>query len=184
MDERTLYAMLTNTLWQDFKGFRREEWKTWNKYFDPGSDWLYIIPIVNCFALAWYLLKLLLFIIIYPFTYFAHCRVSSNSYDIEVTTSEFKLTRNKKGKIGLCYWQDWLWNKQLLRSKYSNISRSEGECFIVVKDNKYGLYNGVRKKMVLKCKYEKINHLHDNVYTAMINGVQNKYNSEGDRLLQ
>ncbi len=184
MDNKELFEMLTNTLWQDFKGFRREEWKTWNKYFDLGSDWLYIIPIVNCFAIAWYLLKLLSFMIIYPFMYFAHCRVSSNSYDIEVTTSEFKLTRNKKGKIGLCYWQDWLWNKQLLRSKYSNISRSEGDCFIVIKDNKYGLYNGERKKMVLRCKYEKINHLHDNVYIAKINGVQNKFNSEGDRLLQ
>ena len=39
--------------------------------------------------------------------------------------------------------------------------------------------------MVLKCKYEIIiNHLHDNVCTAKINGVQNKFNSEGDRLLQ
>lgn len=35
---------------------------------------------------------------------------------------------------------------------------------------------------VLKCKYEIINHLHDNVYTAKINGVQNKFNSEGNRL--
>lgn len=38
------------------------------------------------------------------------------------------------------------------------------------------------EKMVLKCKYEIINHLHDNVYTAKINGVQNKFNSEGNRL--
>ena len=96
--------MLNSTLWQDFKGFLRDEI---NK--DKGTVempfiirelfvWLIFLTLSPILILA--MPKYLFAVLLSPFR---RRRITNMAYDIEVTTSKYKLIRSQKGKYGICF---------------------------------------------------------------------------------
>lgn len=184
MDAKNIFNLLNSTLWQDFNGFQRDEIDK-----DKGTVempfiirelfvWLifFILSPILILAMPKYLFAVLL-------SPFRRRRIASMAYDIEVTTSKYKLIRNQKGKYGLCFWENTLENKLLLKSKYDKIMRSEEAVFIIKRNSLFGLYNAKQQKIILDSQYTSITHIHDNIYLAIKNGITKKYNSMGDRIL-
>lgn len=117
---------------------------------------------------------------------FQRRRVSKYTYDIEVTTSDFKLIRNKEGKYGLCLWntKDYFKVKLLLKPRYDNITRAEsGNAFILEKECSFGLYSVEIQKTILDCTYTSISNIHDDIFVVNKDGIESKYNGKGDRIL-
>ena len=142
--------------------------------FIPGVNLLYLIAEI----IKWIVL---LFIILKGKS--SRRSITNCTYDIEVNTKNYKVIRNKDGKIGLCYWEDWYHNSLLIKPIYTAIERVDDISYILKTNGRYGLYNGNRKKIILACKYDMITNVHDDVYEVIINREKAKYNIEGDRIL-
>lgn len=185
MEAKNIFDLLNSTLWQDFKGFLRDEI---NK--DKGTVempfiirelfvWLIFLTLSPILILA--MPKYLFAVLLSPFR---RRRITNMAYDIEVTTSKYKLIRSQKGKYGICFWENILENKLLLKSKYDKIVRSEsGNAFILEKNGLFGLYGANVQKIILDCKYTSISNLHDDIFLAKKGETECKYNSMGDRIL-
>lgn len=180
MDSKELFSILNSTLWQDFNGFLREDESNFSMLKD-----IYITLVCIVFSPFLLLLshKLLYYFLLFPFQ---RRRVAKFAYDIEVTTSDFKLIRNKDGKCGLCMWntKNEPKVKLLLKSRFDKITRSEsGNAFILEKKGLFGLYGANVQKIILDCKYTSISNLHDDIFLAKKGETEYKYNSMGDRIL-
>ena len=95
MDKEKLFELLNSTLWQDFKGFLRVEMSDYKKPFILTDIYLTVIFIVFSPFLILLSPKMLFMFLMFPFR---RRRIEKFAYDIEVTTSCFKIIRNKKGK--------------------------------------------------------------------------------------
>lgn len=194
MDSEKLFSFLNSTLWQDYKGFVREE-KEKDKdcvsvlecimMLVGGSvmtgifaavvecpQIMLAIPITSPFVLILYLAKNV-----------PQLRIKKNAYDIEATVDDIKLIRNKRGKMGLCQWKKYTSCCLLCKSKYDSIKRTENNTFIMEKKGKYGLYSGLMKKIIAECRYDKIEPISDEIFALYYKGSMSKINYKGDRIL-
>ena len=191
MDKEKLFELLNSTLWQDFKGFLRNEMSDYKKPFIL-TDIYFILIIVFCSPVAILISPKILFgDLMFPFR---RRRIAKFAYDIEVTTNRFKLIRSKKGLYGICRWNqkdESILNlkrpldvKLLLKPRFDKIIHSEdGDAFIIQKNGLWGLYGAKIQKMILDCKYTSISNSHDDIFIAKKDGIESKYNSKGDRIL-
>lgn len=183
MDKEKLFELLNSTLWQDFKGFLRDEMSDYKKPFILSDIFLTLIFVVFSPLIILLSPQMLFWVLMFPFR---RRRIAKFAYDIEITTSEFKMIRNKEGKYGLC-----LWNmkeepkvKLLLKPRFDKIIRSGSEnAFILKKKDLFGLYSAKIQKMILDCNYTSIYNSHDDIFIAQKDGMESKYNSKGDRIL-
>ena len=183
MDKEELFELLNSTLWQDFKGFLRDEMSDYKKPFILTDIFLILIFVVFSPLMILLSPKMLFLILMFPYR---RRRIAKFAYDIEVNTSHFKIIRNKKGKYGLCRWnmEEFPDIKLLLKPCFDRIIHSEsGDAFILEKNGLFGLYGAKLQKMILECKYTSISNLHDDIFIARKDGKESKYNSKGDRIL-
>lgn len=194
MDAKDLFSILNSTLWQDYKGFVREE-KEKDKNCVSALECIMMlvgssimmgifaavvecpqvmlaIPMISPFVLILYLAKNV-----------PQLRIKKNAYDIEATVDDIKLIRNKRGKMGLCEWEKYTSCCLLCKSKYDSIKRAENKTFIMEKNGKYGLYSGLMKKIIAECRYDKIESISDEIFALYYKGGMSKMNSKGDRIL-
>ena len=179
MDEK-LFNILNSVLWQDFKGFLRGEKCDVSILKDIYGILIFIVlsPLLLLISP-----KFLYYMLMFPIR---RRRLAKFAYDIEVTTSDFKLIRNKDGLYGICMWntKELPVVKMLLKSRFDKITRSEsGNAFILEKNGLFGLYGANVQKIILDCKYTSISNLHDDIFLAKKGEIESKYNSMGDRIL-
>lgn len=187
MDKEKLFELLNSTLWQDFKGFLRVEMSDYKKPFILTDIYITVFCIIFSPFLILLSPKMLFMFLMFPFR---RRRIEKVAYDIEVTTSCFKIIRNKKGKYGICRWN---YNdedspgpdvKLLLKPRFDKIIHSKSkDAFILEKNGLFGLYGTEIQKMILDCKYTSISNSHDDIFIAQKDDMESKYNSKGDRIL-
>lgn len=185
MDKEKIFELLNSTLWQDFKGFLRDEMSDYKKPFILTDIYLTLLFVVFSPLMILLSPQMLFLALMFPFR---RRRIAKFAYDIEVTTSAFKMIRNKEGKYGLCLWNmkgDYGSDvKLLLKPRFNKIVHSEGgDAFILQKNGLWGLYGAKIQKMILDCKYTSISNSHDDIFIAQKDGMESKYNSKGDRIL-
>lgn len=108
-------------------------------------------------------------------------------YDIEQTTFECKLIRNKYSKLGLVYFSDFffdLWNRVLIKPEYSEIIR-ETDVIFTLKDsrNKWGLYHAGKSKLIFPCEYDSITFESEDLIILNKDMAQYKTNIYGERVM-
>ncbi len=189
MNRSNLFSAATGVIWQDFKGFKRSEKDCkFNEIFhwtDSAIDKLdnpiiallciALIPLIFAFMILWWFLGPLSAAI-------NRNSISNNAYDIELTPHQYKLTRNKKEKIGVCYWLNWYNCKMLLTLNFDSIVRFDEETFVINKNGKFGLYNAKKDKIVVSCKNSSF-FIDGAFVTFDSNGKKQKFNKYGERIM-
>ena len=178
MDKEKLFELLNSTLWQDFKGFLRNEMSDYKKPFILTDIYFTVFFIIFSPFLILLSPKMLFMFLMFPFR---RRRIEKFAYDIEVTTSCFKI---------ICRWN---YNdedshgpdvKLLLKPRFDKIIHSKSkDAFILEKNGLFGLYGAEIQKMILDCKYTSISNSHDDIFIAKKDDMESKYNSKGDRIL-
>lgn len=109
--------------------------------------------------------------------------------DIQDTSSQFKLIRNKNGSMGISVWSN-RHSKRLLPMKYDNIFCINDDTFICtrrgfVSETLYnGVYNATKKKMVVPVKYDSIEYKNGKIYASSRDGVVSVYTDRGYRVVE
>ena len=202
-----MYDMLTSTMWQDYKGYKRQlELKSdiptlikgllftifgigltfWATISDKAELCIFTAPcaLYGIFALCISLNRLSRL-----------SRVDKYTYDIELSMTPAKIIRTKKGKYGIvsdC--EDYLGVslRLILPPQFCMIERVDEECFIISKkktfSNKvyYGIYNSNSKKITVPVQFDSIRRPNSSadLYIVEINGRTEKFNSFGDRIIR
>lgn len=195
MEKEKIFELLNSTLWQDYKGFAREEKENSDDCFSTfGGIMILVIMtsviggifavVVECPQVMLAIPTVLVFILIPYFKKNWHrWRIEKNAYDIEATVNDIKIIRNKRGKMGLCQWKKYTYCRLLCKSKYDSIKRTYNDTFIMERNGKYGLYSGFMKNIIAECRYDKIESLSDEVFALYYEGGMSKMNYKGDRIL-
>lgn len=207
--EKELFEMLTSTMWQDYKGYKRDlNLKNPLGMFLEGLMF-FVLGIgfsIGCIASNNDVGILLIFTI--PFTlygiyllygssqYFIELdKVNRVAYDIELSSTSAKIIRTKKYKYGIvcdCENSIGVYLRLILYPKYVSIERTDNNCFIIAKNGTfskkvlYGIYNSEKRKITVPIRFEKISRPNSNadLYIAEINGHTEKFNSFGDRIVR
>lgn len=194
MDSKELFSILNSILWQDYKGFVRDE-KDKDKDYTPVLSYIMVLvvmavmlgvfaTVVDCPQVMLALPMVSPLIIIFYLTKeIPLWRIKKNAYDIEATVNDIKIIRNKRGKMGLCQWKKYTSCCILCKSKYDNIKRLHNDTFIMEKKGRYGLYSGFMMEIIAECRYDKIEPLSDEVFALYYKGGMSKINYKGDRIL-
>lgn len=208
-----MFDILTSTIWQDFKGYKRDLHLHKSgaviyytsiclilqigcacgtlALWDEGDVFLFfsVFPIVIFGACGWYMYH-----IFKPLYHMA--KVSKVAYDIELADPIAKMIRTKKQKYGIVVEDDdnptscrYLY--LILSPKYDMIQRTDIDSFIIAKKRSfsskcfYGIYNSRLRKITVPIRYDKITRPNNNanLYVAELNGQKEKFNSMGDRIL-
>lgn len=183
--------------WQDYQGFIREEIEksegleahyhieTILMAFGTGIMGGIFASVVDCPAVL-----LSIPIVIVPKILWdivmkdiPHWYINRNAYDIEATPNSYKILRNKKGRIGLCFWEKYASCKLLLNSSFDEIKHGLHYSYILKKNGKYGLYNAEMRRYLTDCIYDDIKEISDKVYLLNRSGTITKINYKGDRVL-
>ena len=101
---------------------------------------------------------------------------------IQDISSEFKMTRNKHGLLGLSLWNKNM-SKMLLGMKYDNISRINEDTCICTRNRLSGVYNATKRKMVVPVKCESIEVKNNRIH-ATCDGVVTVYTDHGYRVVE
>ena len=110
-------------------------------------------------------------------------RISTlNLIDIQDTPLPLKMTRSKKGLLGLSLWGKKR-TKMLLGMKYDNISRINEDTFICTRNGLSGVYNATKRKMVVPVKCENIEVKNNRIH-ATRDGVVTVYTDKGYRVVE
>lgn len=182
MEKEILFRMLTSPIWQDWNShIRIEKQCDFDEIFYPlrkavNESWTGVILALFfiLFGMLWYLIG--------PIMAFVNrARISRNAYDIEVTTSDYKLIRNNLGRIGVCYWHNWYNCKLLLPTKFDNIEHLTPESFVITIDSKHGVYSA-DKNIYIKPVFETYKIEGKFVIFTTANS-EVKYNCHGERVL-
>lgn len=207
-----MFDMLTSTLWQDYKGYKRDillktDLKGF-KYslfsgivllliglpltvallFESGDDAVLCIFTIPMAIGGVYKLSNAL-----P-RYQYMTKVNEIAYDIELSSSSAKIIRTKKGKYGIvseCVDSYGPYLRLILLPQYNMIERADDSVFIISKKkrfnekNYYGIFNSNVNKITVPIQFDNIKRPKNtaDLYTAEINGHVEKYNSCGDRIL-
>lgn len=206
-----MFEMLTSTLWQDYKGYKRDiQLKTDLKgfkyslfsgilllligvpltvaLFESGDDavlGIFTIPMVigGVYKLSKVLPR-----------YQYMSQVNEIAYDIELSSSSAKIIRTRKGEYGIvseCKDSYGPYLRLILLPQYKMIERADDSVFIISKKKRfnensyYGIFNSNVKKITVPVRFDKIKRPKNtaDLYIAEINGHIEKYNSCGDRIL-
>lgn len=206
-----MFDMLTSTLWQDYKGYKREiQLKTDLKGFKyslfSGIVLLLIgVPLTVALFESGDDVVLCIFTIpmaiggVYKLSnalprYQYMSQVNEIAYDIELSSSTAKIIRTKKGKYGIvneCEDSYGPFLRLILLPEYNLIERTDDSVFIISKKKKsnekiyYGIFNSNTGKITVPVQFDNIKRPKNtaDLYTAEINGRIEKYNSHGDRIL-
>lgn len=108
-----------------------------------------------------------------------------NIYNIEQEekVKSYRRTQNRRGKYGLHVCNKYKM-KQVLLFEYDNIYYCGSNAYICVKGKKRGVYNTVKKKMVLELKYDSIDVLPNGTLCAERNGMLSKLTTDGYRIIE
>ena len=110
-------------------------------------------------------------------------RISTlNLIDIQDTPLPLKMTRSKKGLLGLSLWGKKR-TKMLLGMKYDNISRINDDTFICTRNGLSGVYNATKRKIVVPVKCESIEVKNNRIH-ATRDGVLTVYTDHGYRVVE
>lgn len=208
-----MFDILTSTIWQDFKGYKRDlhlhtsgeviyntgmclilqvgcAWGTL-ALWDEGDVFLLfsVLPFVVMVACGWFIYH-----VFKPIYHMA--KVSKVAFDIELADSIAKIIRTKKQKYGIVVEDhDDVVNSSyvylILSPEYDMIQRTDIDSFILAKKRLfsskifYGIYNSSLRKITVPIRYDKITRPNNNanLYVAELNGQKEKFNSMGDRIL-
>lgn len=85
----------------------------------------------------------------------------------------------KKGRLGVF---DLRRGSTLLISKYDDISIINDDFLLLKKDNKYGLYNLSRHKIIVPVRFDKFYKIEDSIVTMGSDSVIIHYDTNGNRL--
>lgn len=91
-------------------------------------------------------------VLLVPFMY---CTDTRQFLDIQDTASPFKITRSKKGLLGITKWRKKR-SSLLLDMKYDNIWAVNYDTFICGRGGLYGVYNATKKEMLVPVEHESI----------------------------
>lgn len=103
--------------------------------------------------------------------------------ELEEKVKSFRRTMDKRGYFGLhkcCRFR----LVQILPFQYNNIYHCCENAYICVKEGKRGVYNTVKKKMVIEVDYDSIEILSDGTLKTLKNGVYSKFTTEGYRIIE
>lgn len=204
MDNSDILNLLNSTLWKDYKGFLRDEKrdnnpteKELNKFLS-GSLAVMFFGLIFVGLIGAVVLDNdkagLVAAIVLEVVYIAVCfgafikivsdrnEISTVAYDIESTPHKVKIIRNRAGKLGLCYWNNYIDNKLLLRCDYDKIEEEGENIYILYNSQKYGLYNAELRRIIADCKNERIERVSEKTYNLFHNNHVEKMNSNGDRM--
>ncbi|MCM1510973.1 MAG: hypothetical protein NC116_09700 [Clostridium sp.] len=180
--------MTTRNDWQDFITFMRMEsdckfneiFYEFNQLMEKESN-----PLMALMALFTSPFWAILWWFIGPIrAAIRRSSIASNAYDIEDTCSEYKITRNRDGQMGVCYWHNWYNCKQQLYSCYDEVIRFDWEGFVVCKNGKYGIFYAPKNIMVVPCIYDQCKLDEDECNVILNrNGQNTKFNKFGERIL-
>lgn len=110
-------------------------------------------------------------------------RISTlNLIDIQDTPLPLKMTRSKKGLLGLSLWGKKR-TKMLLGMKYDKISRINDDTFVCTRNGLSGVYNAAKRKMVVPVKCESIEVKNNRIH-ATCGGVVTVYTDHGYRVVE
>lgn len=205
--------MLTSTLWQDYKGYKRSLglssnirvllWISWALFLiivgivltvmclsDFFEFWvLLIFPAAMLFSGIYILFK----VVYYLFDFYQVNRVA---YDIELNSGFSYIIRTRKGKYGIVRdcknFFDETYPSIILSPKYDMIKREGNNIFLVSKKKSfpksvyYGLYNCWTKRMTIPIRFDSITRpdCSADLFIAKKNGHVERFNSMGDRIIR
>ena len=180
MEERIKQA---NISWQDINTFLRNEKE--NYHFLDFVDipwWWFFIPLWNFIAVFMVAYRIVAAPILLPVCKARRSNIIKNAYDIEDCGCFYKIIRGRNGKMGLCYWDTWLFNSLPLKTEYDFVERVNDTTFIVAESGVFGLYNADRGKFVIPITYRNISTI-SNDMVEVSDGIKiQKYNSLGERM--
>lgn len=201
-----MFDMLTSTMWQDYKGYKREQNLKTNikeffhfllfavigifaagACFFEGDIFILFgaIPVSLSIGCIWGIIK---FCVI-PWSCMS--KVNKVAFDIELSSTEAKIIRTKKMKYGIvCDYDTYL--RLILPPKYDTIKRTDYDCFIISSKNTiskrifYGIYNSNLRRITVPVRFDKIFRPNDsaNLYIVEKDGETYKFNSMGDRIVR
>lgn len=103
-------------------------------------------------------------------------------YNIENHCEPYKRTQNTVGKYGL-YKLNKFRLAQVLPIVYDRIYSCGPDSYICVMNNKMGVYNTKKRKMVIDVVYDKITALQGNALEVVKDGAVSKFTHEGYRVV-
>lgn len=74
--------------------------------------------------------------------------------------------------------------EQALPFKYNNIYYCGGGAYICVTGNKRGVYNTIKKKMVIDVVYDTIDIMQDGTLVIVGNGISSRLTIDGYRIIE
>lgn len=187
-----MFDILTSTIWQDFKGYKRDlQWESlsfgeilWILFviaiqigcaigavdlFCEGDIGILFsaFPAVISVGIIW-----LLYSVLKPRYHMS--KVNKVAYDIELSSTNSKIIRTKKHKYGIV--QEEISEKNgdviglffILSPKYNMIQRTDVDSFIIAKKQSfsskcyYGIYNSSLREITVPIRYDKITRPNNN----------------------
>lgn len=103
-------------------------------------------------------------------------------YDIEDNGEAYRRTRSLAGNYGLSKLKKYRL-VQVLPIIYDNIYSCGPDSYICVMNNKMGVYNTGKRKMVIDVVYDKITALQGNALEVVKDGVVSRFTHEGYRVV-
>ena len=103
--------------------------------------------------------------------------------ELEEKVKSYRRTMDKRGYYGLhkcCRFR----LVQILPFQFNNIYHCGENAYICVKEEKKGVYNTAKKKMVVEVDYDSIEVLSDGTLKALRNGEISKFTTEGYRIIE
>lgn len=208
---KEMFDMLTSTMWQDYKGYKRQlNLKSAVPDFILGLFWTIVTIVITVSFIS-----LDIFDDLGPFPFFLpllsgsygisalvisirrifrQSKVDKVAFDIELSTAQAKIIRTKKRKYGIvgdCKDKLGSYLCLILPPRYSMIERVNNSYFIISKKARHnkihkGLFNSNIRKITIPVRFERINRPNDSadLYVAEANGRIEKYNSFGDRIIR
>ena len=209
MDNKELFDMLTSTMWQDYKGYKRSlNIKSSAIYFIKGLIGFIFVVIFTIKSLISNKVGFLVISLIpmaYGLKYLIPWFIKNNrlshvdsvAYDIELTTNKVKMVRTRKSKYGVISECDdplgsGAYPCLILYPKYDSMERVDDSTFIIAQKNRksgklyYGLYNSELKQISVPIEFDSIRRPSDsaNLFIAKRNDVVKMFNSQGDRIIR
>ena len=108
-----------------------------------------------------------------------------NIYNIEQEEKikSYRRTQNRRGKHGLHICTEYKMD-QALPFEYDNIYYCGSKTYICIKGKKKGVYNTVKKKMVLDPEFDSIDVLPNGTLCAVKNDILSKFTTDGYRIIE
>ena len=150
--------------------------------YESPDKWCIRADEEGYYALGCGLISVLLLIGIF---YIFHSPSLKLIYNIEEEekVKSYRRTMDKKGNIGLhkcCRFRII----QILPFQFNNIYYCGGSAYVCMKEGKRGVYNVVKKKMVIEVDYDSIEVLSDGTLKALKNGIYSRFTTEGYRIIE